>query len=30
MLREAVQDGAWFDGPAWAAAGTPRLGVQRG
>jgi 2-hydroxychromene-2-carboxylate isomerase len=30
MLREAVLDGAWFDGPAWAAAGTPRLGVQRG
>jgi 2-hydroxychromene-2-carboxylate isomerase len=29
MLRDAVQGGAWFDGPAWDAAGAPRPGVVR-
>ena len=29
MLRDALQGGAWFDGPAWAREGEPRPGVQR-
>jgi 2-hydroxychromene-2-carboxylate isomerase len=29
MLRDALQGGAWFDGPAWAAEGAPRPGVAR-
>ena len=29
MLREALQGGAWFEGPAWDAAGAPRPGVRR-
>jgi 2-hydroxychromene-2-carboxylate isomerase len=29
MLRDALGGGAWFDGPAWAAEGAPRPGVQR-
>jgi 2-hydroxychromene-2-carboxylate isomerase len=29
MLRDAVQGGAWFEGPAWAAAAAPRPGVRR-
>jgi 2-hydroxychromene-2-carboxylate isomerase len=29
MLRDAVQGGPWFDGPAWAEAGAPRPGVKR-
>jgi 2-hydroxychromene-2-carboxylate isomerase len=29
MLRDALQGGAWFDGPAWALEGAPRAGVQR-
>jgi 2-hydroxychromene-2-carboxylate isomerase len=29
MLRDALQGGAWFDGPAWAEAGLPRGGVVR-
>ena len=29
MLRAAVRDEAWFDGPGWDAAGTPRPGIQR-
>ena len=29
MLRDALTGGAWFDGPAWAAAGAPRPGVVR-
>ncbi|MFN9745376.1 MAG: 2-hydroxychromene-2-carboxylate isomerase [Betaproteobacteria bacterium] len=29
MLRDAVQGGTWFDGPAWDAAGAPRPGVRR-
>ena len=29
MLRDAVQGGAWFDGPAWDAVGAPRPGVVR-
>lgn len=29
MLRDAVQGGAWFDGPAWDAAAAPRPGVRR-
>jgi 2-hydroxychromene-2-carboxylate isomerase len=30
MLRDALAGGPWFDGPAWAEAGAPRPGVQRG
>jgi 2-hydroxychromene-2-carboxylate isomerase len=30
MLRDALQGGAWFDGPAWAEAGAVRPGVTRG
>lgn len=30
MLRDALQGGAWFDGPAWDAEGLPRPGVRRG
>ncbi len=30
MLRDALAGDAWFDGPAWAEAGAPRPGVQRG
>jgi 2-hydroxychromene-2-carboxylate isomerase len=29
MLRDALQGGAWFAGPAWAAEGAPRVGVSR-
>ena len=29
MLRDALQGGAWFDGPAWDAEGAPRAGVKR-
>lgn len=29
MLRDALQGGAWFDGPAWDREGAPRPGVQR-
>jgi 2-hydroxychromene-2-carboxylate isomerase len=29
MLRDALQGGSWFNGPAWAAAGAPRAGVVR-
>ncbi len=29
MLRDALQGGAWFDGPAWDREGRPRAGVQR-
>jgi 2-hydroxychromene-2-carboxylate isomerase len=29
MLRDALQDGAWFDGPTWADAALPRAGVVR-
>ncbi len=29
MLRDALQGGAWFDGPAWQAEGAPRPGVTR-
>lgn len=29
MLRAALQGEAWFDGPAWHAAGAPRPGVKR-
>lgn len=29
MLREALRGQAWFDGPAWAAAASPRPGVVR-
>jgi len=29
MLRAALQDDRWFDGPAWAEAAAPRAGVQR-
>jgi 2-hydroxychromene-2-carboxylate isomerase len=29
MLRDALQGGAWFDGPAWAEQGAPRPGVTR-
>ena len=29
MLRAALLGDAWFDGPAWAAAGQPRPGVKR-
>ncbi len=29
MLRDALQGGAWFQGPGWEAEGAPRLGVQR-
>ena len=27
MLRDAVQGGVWFAGPAWDAEGAPRAGV---
>jgi hypothetical protein len=30
MLRAALAGDAWFDGPAWAAAGAPQPGVVRG
>ena len=29
MLRDALQGGAWFDGPAWDEAATKRPGVVR-
>ncbi len=29
MLRDALQGGAWFAGPAWDAEGAPRAGVTR-
>ena len=29
MLRDALDGGAWFDGPAWNEAGAPRPGVTR-
>ncbi len=29
MLRDALQGGAWFDGPAWREQGAPRPGVKR-
>jgi 2-hydroxychromene-2-carboxylate isomerase len=29
MVRDALQHGAWFDGPAWGREGAPRAGVQR-
>ena len=29
MLRDALQGGAWFDGPAWQAQGAPRPGLRR-
>ena len=29
MLRDALQDEAWFTGPAWDAAAAPRPGVKR-
>ncbi len=29
MLRDALQGGAWFQGPAWEAEGLPRAGVKR-
>ena len=29
MLRDALQGGAWFDGPGWDAQGLPREGVLR-
>ncbi len=29
MLRDALQGGAWFDGPGWADAEAPRAGVTR-
>lgn len=29
MLRDALQGGAWFDGPAWQREGQPRPGIQR-
>jgi 2-hydroxychromene-2-carboxylate isomerase len=29
MVRDALLNGAWFDGPAWDAEGAPRAGVQR-
>lgn len=29
MLRDALQGGAWFEGPGWAAAGVPPPGVVR-
>ncbi|MDE2147164.1 MAG: 2-hydroxychromene-2-carboxylate isomerase [Burkholderiales bacterium] len=29
MLRAALQGDAWFEGPAWDAAGAPRPGVRR-
>lgn len=29
MLRAAVREEAWFDGPGWEAAGAPRPGIQR-
>ncbi len=30
MLRDALQGGAWFQGPAWDAEGAPRPGISRG
>ncbi len=29
MLRAAVRDEPWFEGPGWAVAGAPRPGIQR-
>jgi 2-hydroxychromene-2-carboxylate isomerase len=29
MLRDALQRGAWFDGPGWDREGAPRAGVSR-
>ena len=29
MLRDALRDGAWFEGPTWSREGQPRPGVQR-
>jgi 2-hydroxychromene-2-carboxylate isomerase len=29
MLADALQGGAWWDGPGWEAAGAPRAGVRR-
>ncbi len=29
MLRDALQGGAWFDGPTWDAEGAPRPGLKR-
>jgi len=29
MLRDALLDGAWFDGPAWDTEGAPRPGLRR-
>jgi 2-hydroxychromene-2-carboxylate isomerase len=29
MLRDALQGGTWFDGPAWDAEGAPRRGLRR-
>jgi 2-hydroxychromene-2-carboxylate isomerase len=29
MLRDALQGGAWFDGPAWDDEGAPRPGLRR-
>jgi 2-hydroxychromene-2-carboxylate isomerase len=29
MLRDALQGGAWFDGPAWAECAVPRGGIVR-
>lgn len=29
MLRDALNGGAWFDGPGWAEAGAPRPGIVR-
>ncbi|MDP2004187.1 MAG: DsbA family protein [Rubrivivax sp.] len=29
MLRDALQGGAWFDGPAWQREGQPRPGIAR-
>ena len=29
MLRDALQGGAWFQGPGWAAEGLPRAGIGR-
>ncbi len=29
MLRDALQGGAWFEGPAWQREGQPRPGIQR-
>ncbi len=30
MLRDALQGGAWFQGPAWDEVGAPRPGIVRG